>query len=63
MLTFLAWTMIIVFLALVMTKKLSPFTALIIVPLVFALVGSALGLYTEQIMELRNYTKESMVTL
>lgn len=63
MLTFLAWTMIIVFLALVMTKKLSPFTALIIVPLVFALVGSALGLYTEQIMELRNYANESMVTL
>lgn len=63
MLTFLAWTMIIVFLALVMTKKLSPFTALIIVPLVFALVGSVLGLYTEQIMELRNYANESMVTL
>jgi len=49
MITVLAWTMIVVFLFLVMKKKLSPFTALIIVPLVFALIGSFAGLYSEQI--------------
>ncbi len=52
MITFLAWGMITVFLVLVMKKKLSPFTALIIVPLVFALVGSFMGLYSAQITEL-----------
>ncbi len=62
MLTFLSWTMIIVFLALVMTKKLSPFTALILVPLVFALVGSVMGLYTNQIVELKKYADASLVT-
>lgn len=56
MLTFLSWAMIITFLVLVMKKKLSPFTALIIVPLLFALVGSFLGLYTEQITELYEIT-------
>ena len=41
-LTILAWVMVIVFMALIMTKKLSPFTALIIVPLVFA-TGAGAG--------------------
>ncbi|AMC94150.1 citrate transporter [Erysipelothrix larvae] len=50
--TILAWLMIVVFIVLLMRKKLSPFTALIIVPLVFALIGAFLGLYTEQIKEL-----------
>jgi len=49
MTTILAWSMIVVFLVLVMRKKLSPFTALIIVPLAFALIGSLAGLYSEQI--------------
>ena len=50
-LTILAWVMIIVFMALIMTKKMSPFTALIFVPLVFALIGSFMGLYTTQAAE------------
>lgn len=45
--TILAWAMIIVFLALVMTKKMQPFTALLLVPLVFTLVGALLGQYTD----------------
>lgn len=45
--TILAWAMIIVFLALVMTKKMQPFTALLLVPLVFTLVGAFLGQYAE----------------
>lgn len=49
MITALAWFMIIVFLALVMTKKLHPFTALISVPLVFSLVGIFTGTMREPI--------------
>lgn len=45
--TILAWAMIIVFLALIMTKKMQPFTALLLVPLVFTLLGAFLGQYTE----------------
>ena len=45
--TILAWAMIIVFLALVMTKKMQPFTALLLVPLAFTLIGALLGQYTE----------------
>lgn len=59
--TILAWTMIIVFLFLIMKKKLSPFTALIIVPLVFALIGSFMGLYTDQIMEVKKLTDASTI--
>ncbi len=50
-LTILAWVMIIVFMTLIMTKRMSPFTALIFVPLVFALLGSFMGLYSEQAMK------------
>ncbi|MFT4007840.1 MAG: citrate:proton symporter [Lacrimispora sp.] len=49
MITALAWFMIIVFLALVMTKKLHPFTALISVPLVFSLFGIFTGTMREPI--------------
>ncbi len=52
MLTFLSWAMIIVFMVLIMRKKLSPFVALIVVPLVFTLAGSFMGLYTEQAAKL-----------
>ncbi|AEC02945.1 CitMHS family transporter [Parasphaerochaeta coccoides] len=48
MMTLLAWAMIATFMALIITKKLSPFTALIVVPFLFALVGSFFGLYAEQ---------------
>lgn len=47
MLTILAWSMIIVFLILVMTKKMQPFTALVIVPLVFTLAGAFMGVFKE----------------
>jgi len=43
--------MIIVFLLLVMTKKMQPFTALVLVPLGFTLVGSLIGLYNTQVAE------------
>ncbi len=51
MLTILAWLMIIVFMVLIMTKKMQPFTALVLVPLVFVLIGSAFGLYTAAVTE------------
>ncbi|MDD7593004.1 MAG: citrate:proton symporter [Peptoniphilaceae bacterium] len=52
-LTILAWLMIIVFMFMIMTKRLSPFTSLIIVPLVFVLIGSFMGLYaTPEVEEL-----------
>lgn len=47
--TILAWTMIAVFLALIMTKKMQPFTALLLVPLVFTLIGAFLGQYTDAV--------------
>ncbi|HEY5550873.1 MAG TPA: hypothetical protein VIK52_03230, partial [Opitutaceae bacterium] len=37
--TFLAYALIIVFLALIMTKRLSVLTALIVVPIFFGLIG------------------------
>lgn len=49
--TIIAWAMIIVFLALVMTKKMQPFTALLLVPLMFTLLGAFLGQYTQQVAE------------
>lgn len=49
MLAIFAWAMIIVFLILVMTKKMQPFTALVIVPLVFTIVGSLMGLFDAQV--------------
>ena len=47
--TIIAWAMIIVFLALIMTKKMQPFTALVLIPLVFTLIGAFLGQYTEAV--------------
>jgi len=43
--------MIIVFLVLVMTKKMQPFTALVLVPLAFTVVGALLKLYDAQVAE------------
>lgn len=50
-LTILAWSMIIVFLILVMTKKMQPFTALVLVPLAFTFAGSFSGVYRERVAE------------
>ena len=60
--TILAWAMIIVFLALVMTKKMQPFTALLLVPLAFTLIGAFLGQYTE-IVASATQIEASAVTL
>ena len=49
MLAFIAWGMVIVFMILVMTKKLQPFTALVLVPLVFTLAGAVMGVFDESI--------------
>lgn len=43
LLTFLAYAMIIIFMYVIMKKKLSPFTSLVIVPLVFTLIAMAFG--------------------
>jgi citrate-Mg2+:H+ or citrate-Ca2+:H+ symporter, CitMHS family len=45
MITFLAYAMIIAFLFLVIGKKLTPFSALILVPLIFAIVGAIMGIF------------------
>jgi citrate-Mg2+:H+ or citrate-Ca2+:H+ symporter, CitMHS family len=49
MITFLAYAMIIVFLFLVIKKKLTPFSALILVPLVFAILGAIMGIFPSDI--------------
>lgn len=51
MITLLAWTMIIVFMVLIMSKKLQPFTALVLVPLVFTVVGAGAGVFNSAIGE------------
>ena len=45
MVTFMAYALIIVFMILIMTKKLSPFVALAVVPLTFGLIGQVVGLW------------------
>lgn len=51
-LTILSWSMIAIFMFLIMKKKLSPFTALIIVPLIFVLIGAFMGQYQNQAAEM-----------
>lgn len=48
-LTILAWAMILVFLTLVITKKMQPFTALVLVPIVFTVVGAFANQYAEKV--------------
>ncbi|WP_444643808.1 CitMHS family transporter [Caproiciproducens sp. R1] len=47
MLTVLAWLMIIIFMIMIMKKKMHPFTAIVLIPLVFTFVGTFTGLYNE----------------
>lgn len=54
MIMILAWSMIIVFMILVMTKKMQPFTALVLVPLAFTVLGAILGLFTEIVADAKN---------
>lgn len=49
MLALLGYAMVVVFMVLIMKKWLSPFIALIAIPLVFTLIGLALGLYPQKI--------------
>ncbi|AMB99738.1 citrate transporter [Aerococcus urinaehominis] len=43
MITFLSWAMIIVFMYVILKKKMTPFTALVLVPLVFAVIAMVTG--------------------
>ncbi len=45
LLTVIAWSMVIVFMALILTKKMHPFTAIVFIPLLFAALGAFAGLY------------------
>lgn len=61
MLTYLSWGMIVVFMALIMRKKLTPFSALILVPIAFALIGSFFGLYSDQAAELLEVANPTII--
>lgn len=43
LLTVIAYAMIIVFMYVIMTKKLSPFTSLVMIPLLFAIIAMVAG--------------------
>ncbi|MBW7572976.1 CitMHS family transporter [Caproiciproducens faecalis] len=47
MITVLAWLMIIVFMVLIMKKKMHPFAAIVSIPLLFTIIGVFFGLYKE----------------
>ncbi|WP_085832058.1 CitMHS family transporter [Clostridium merdae] len=59
-LTILAWTMIIVFLALVISKKMQPFTALVLVPIVFTVVGALGNQYVAKVAKANEIAAESV---
>ncbi|TWF59180.1 CitMHS family transporter [Neorhizobium alkalisoli] len=45
LLTIIAWSTVILFMALILTKKMHPFTAIVLIPVLMAVVGALLGLY------------------
>jgi CitMHS family citrate-Mg2+:H+ or citrate-Ca2+:H+ symporter len=51
LLTVLSYGMIAIFMYVIMKKKLSPFTALVIIPLVFTLIAMATGVTSGNIGE------------
>ena len=61
MLIFLSWAMIIVFMILIMKKKITPFSALVLVPLVFTTLGALLGLYAKQVSNLKGISNPSII--
>ncbi|WFA08142.1 citrate:proton symporter [Tissierella sp. Yu-01] len=61
MLTILSWAMIIVFMILIMRKKLTPFSALILIPLIFTAIGSFLGLYADKVTELNEIANPTLI--
>lgn len=52
MITFFAYAMVIIFMVLIMWKKMTPFSALVLVPLVFTIVGGLLGIFDISVEEL-----------
>ena len=61
MLILLSWSMIIVFMILIMKKKLTPFSALVLVPLVFTTIGAFLGLYAKQVTQLKGISNPRII--
>lgn len=61
MLAILSWLMIIVFMILIMWKKLSPFSALILVPLVFVVIGAFLNFYPVQVTKAKITSTETSI--
>lgn len=51
MITILAWVMIIVFMALIMARKIHPFVGLAFIPLAFTVLGAFLGVFTGAVGE------------
>ncbi|MDO9397133.1 MAG: citrate:proton symporter [Herbiconiux sp.] len=51
MITALAWTMIIVFMALIMARKIHPFVGLAFIPVAFTVLGVFLGVFTNTVAE------------
>ena len=51
MITVLAYIMILVFMYVIMTKKMSPFTTLVFIPLLFSIIAVALGLSENKLGE------------
>ncbi|NYF12513.1 CitMHS family citrate-Mg2+:H+ or citrate-Ca2+:H+ symporter [Pseudoclavibacter sp. JAI123] len=49
MLTLFAWLTILVFMALIMMKKIHPFVGLALIPIIFTVLGSFFGLFTEAV--------------
>jgi CitMHS family citrate-Mg2+:H+ or citrate-Ca2+:H+ symporter len=47
LITIIAWSMIIVFMALILAKKMHPFTAIVLIPVIFSVFGAIAGLYRE----------------
>ncbi|MFT4104495.1 MAG: citrate:proton symporter [Lacrimispora sp.] len=49
MITFMAYFLIAVFMTLIMTKKMTPFAALLVIPAAFAVIGNLIGLWSGDI--------------
>jgi CitMHS family citrate-Mg2+:H+ or citrate-Ca2+:H+ symporter len=62
LLTVLAWSMVIVFMTLILTKKMHPFTAIVFIPLLFSAIGSIAGLYQKATAKALKISVESVGT-
>lgn len=52
MVTFFSYTMIVIFMFLIIRKKLTPFSALVLVPIIFGAVGAIIGIFPKSIGEM-----------